>query len=183
MKLMRVGILGIFLLLSSLACGLFGNTTPNVAPTVTLVPLVPTVPPSLPTQGANTQVFTISENELNQQLNQNLQNAPLSNVVLDFHAGNTANVRATLRVNELTLQPNLSIRIAVSNGRITIDVTDVNVGGFGVPRSMIEPQIQQVKEMAEREFNSLLAKMEGSTGLKLQAVSTTENELRLYFAP
>lgn len=185
MRVIQLGAAGIFLLFA-LGCGFLSQAPPKptspqnaiVAPTAppTLAPLPPTVP------GA--QTFALAESDLNQLLNQNLPpGGEVSNVVLDLHAGNTANVSATLRLNSLSLQPNALLRATVADNRIAIEVTQVRVGGFGVPSSMIEPQIAELKNMAERELNSQLAKLEANTGLELQALETTENEMRLYFAP
>lgn len=194
MKVLQVGVLGIVLGLGILACGMFsGVSGSNPSPTLTNVDVVPTVTAlpiptrkSLPTQASipNSQAFTLSESDLNQQLTRNLpQDGTVSNVHLDLHEGNTANVSATVRVNSLTLQPDASVQVVVTDGRIAIDVLQVNVGGFGVPRSMIEPQIADLKTMAETELNKQLATLETNSGLKLRAITTTEDSMTLYFAP
>ena len=69
----------------------------------------------------------------------------------------------------------------VENGQIVVHVQNVNVGGFGVPGSLIEPQINQMKQNAETNLNTQLEKFTASSGLKLQALSTTENSLSLFF--
>jgi hypothetical protein len=100
-----------------------------------------------------------------------------------LHANNLANVSATVQVNSLVrVTPNISLQLGVANGRIVINVLQVNVGGFGVPSSMIEPQIQQLKQNAEDDLNTQLAVLQNATGLKLQTLSTTENSLTLEFA-
>lgn len=187
MKWMQVGVLGICLLFGALGCGLLSETT-TTSPTPTrIVIAAPTLPPTAvlvqPTS-PGAQTVSISESDLNQQLNQNLPpGGEVSNVFLDLHEGNTASVRATIRVNSLTLQPNALLAASVVNNRVSIDVTQVSVGGFGVPSSVIEPQIANLKNMAERELNSQLATLEANTGFKLQSIVTTENEMILYFAP
>ena len=188
MRVVQSGMLGILLLLGALGCGfLSGTTTTNPTPTQIVI-VAPTVPPPtstpVPPTKPNAQSVTISETDLNQQLNQNLpQGSEVSNVFLDLHPGNTASVRATIRLNSLTLQPNASLKASVVNNRVSIEVTQVSVGGFGVPSSMIEPQIANLKSMAERELNSQLAKLEAETGYKLQSISTTETGMTLNFAP
>lgn len=190
MKWFQAGMLGIALLIGALGCGMLSDSASNPTPTtvILVVPTVPpppppTLPPPLPTvPGA--QVVTVTESDLNQQLNQNLPpDGQVSNVFLDLHPGNTGNVSATLRLNSLTLQPNASLQVAVVNHRIAIDVTQVRVGGFGVPSSMIEPQVANLKSLAERELNSQLASVEANTGFKLQSISTTETGMSLTFAP
>lgn len=187
MKILRVLVVGMALWFGALGCGIFSEATMKPTPT-RIVVVAPTVPPPTPapiqptTPGS--QTVTISESDLNQQMNQNLPpGGEISNVVLDLHDGNTASVRATLRLNSLTLQPNASLKASVANNRVSIEVTQVSVSGFGVPSSMIEPQIANLKNLAERELNSQLAKLEAETGYKLQTIQTTENEMLLYFAP
>lgn len=187
MKILRVLVVGMALWFGALGCGIFSEATTNPTPTriVLVAPteLPPTALPIQPTTPGG-QTVTISESDLNQQMNQNLPpGSEVSNVFLDLHPGNTANVRATLRLNSLTLQPNASLKASVVNNRVSIEVTQVSVGGFGVPSSMIEPQIANLKNMAERELNSQLAQLEAETGYKLQAISTTETGMTLNFAP
>lgn len=188
MKGMSMYVLGVLLLVGALGCGLLSGAIESNPPPTAAIVAVPTLPPhtfapvapTLP----NAQSVSISESDLNQQLNQNLPpGGEVSNVFLDLHDGNTASVRATLRLNSLTLQPSAALTAAVVNHRIAIEVTKVSVGGFGVPSSMIEPQIANLKNIAERELNSQLALVEANTGFKLQSIRTTENEIILYFAP
>lgn len=191
MKWFQAGMLGTAVLIGTLGCGMLSGSASNPTPT-TVILAVPTIPPPSPpptlppppvtVPGA--QVVTVTEGDLNQQLNQNLPpDAHVSNVFLDLHPGNTGNVSATLRLNSLTLQPNASLQVAVVNNRVVINVTQVRVGGFGVPSSMIEPQVANLKSLAERELNSQLAGVEANTGFKLQSISTTETDMRLTFAP
>ncbi len=130
-------------------------------------------------------VVTVSERYLNRQLTQNMpQSGQVSNVFLDLHAGQLANVSATVQVNSLlTLQPNATVQFGVADGRIQITVQKVEVGGFGVPSSFVEPQIAELETNAETKLNQQLAELEKTTGLKLSSLSTTENSLTLHFAP
>ncbi len=184
MRVKQFGWLGIFLLFT-LGCGFFAQAPPpNAAPT-RMVVVAPTLPPApVPPTVPGAQTVALGERDLNQLLNQNLPpGGEVSNVVLDLHAGNTASISAALRLNSLTLQPRATLYATVADNRIAIEVTQVRVGGFGVPSSMIEPQIAQLKNMAERELNSQLAKLQAQTGYKLQTLTTTENEMILHFAP
>lgn len=187
MRTSQTGLLGIILIVGALGCGIFSDAATAVPTPTRLVSIAPTNPPptraSLAPTAPNAQSVSISESDLNQQLNQNLPpGGQVSNVFLDLHAENTASISATIQLNSITLQPTASLQAAVVNHRIAITVTRVRVGGFGVPSSMIEPQIADLKNMAERELNAQLEKLEQTTGFKLQAITTTENELRLYFA-
>lgn len=195
MRLVIVIVIGVLVLLclggAGIVAGMFLASS-TASPTEVMVepsplPLPTQAAQPIPTQPPvnNEQVFTITESDLNQQLTQNMPpDGEATNVRLDLHEGNTANVSATLRVNSsLTLQPNALIRFGVANGRVTMDVVQVKVGGFGVPSSMIEPQINALKTNAENELNKQLTAYQDSTGMKLQAVSTTEDSLTLQFAP
>ncbi len=126
---------------------------------------------------------TLSERYLNQQLARGVaQDAQVSNTQMDLHANNLANISATVQVNSLLrVTPNISLQLGTANGRIVINVLQVNVGGFGVPSSLIEPQIQQLKQNTENDLNGQLIVLQNSTGLKLQTLSTTENSLTLEF--
>ncbi len=188
MKIVKMVALGIVALLGVLGCSVFSGVAENPAPT-RIVIVEPTVTPlplptTMPTPAPNAQVFTVTESDLNQQLGQNLpSDGQVSNVFLDLHPGNVANVSATLRLNSLTLQPNAAIKVNVANNRISIDVTQVSVSGLGVPGSMIQPQIDNLKALAENQLNRQLETLEQNTGFKLQSVNTTEDSLTLYFAP
>ncbi len=128
---------------------------------------------------------TLSERFLNKQIIKGIPNTgEISNAQLDLHAGDLADVTATVQVNRLlTVQPKISVKLAVQNGRIVIEVQRVDVGGIGIPDSLIQAQVAQLKQTAEEELNKQFAELEKSTGLKLHSLSTTENSLTLYFAP
>ncbi len=138
-----------------------------------------------PTAADNSDmVITLSERYLNQNIAQGIpQGGQVSNVQLDLHPGNTADLHATLKLNTfVTLQPKLALQLGIANGLVTIDVTSVDVGGFGVPSSLIQPQIDSFKAMASAQLNAQLTAMSQSTGLKLQSLTTTENSLTVSFA-
>lgn len=129
-------------------------------------------------------VVTLSERFLNRKIVEGMpQGGEVSNPQIDIHANALADFTATVRTGFLTVTPRASVQLSVKNGRIVIDVLKVDVGGFGVPSSMIQPQIDELKATAETELNQQFADLEKSTGLKLQSLSTTENSLTLYFAP
>jgi hypothetical protein len=150
-----------------------------------------TVQSSPPLQPASAQstdgadmIVTLSERFLNRKIVEGMpQGDEISNPQIDLHADALADFTATVRSGFLTVTPRASVRLAVQNGRIVIDVLNVDVGGFGVPSSMIQPQIDQLKATAETELNKQFADLEKTTGLKLHSLTTTENSLTLYFAP
>lgn len=127
--------------------------------------------------------LTLSERYLNKQLTQGLpRDGAVQNADLDIRANNLAELLATVEVNtSLTVKPKLSLALSVQNGRMVIDVKKIDVGGFNVPQSWIEPQIAELKETTEKEFNRQFAELEKSTGLKLLSLSTTKDTLTLRF--
>lgn len=127
--------------------------------------------------------LTVSERYLNRQLSQGLpQDGAVQDTRLDLHANNLADVLATVEVNSsLTVRPKLSLALSIQNGRMVINVQQIDVGGFDVPQSWIEPQIAALKQTTEREFNRQFTDLEKSSGLKLLSLSTSENTLTLHF--
>jgi hypothetical protein len=154
--------------------------------TLTTVHAIPPLQP-LPAQAtdSNDLTVTVSERYLNREIAGSMSaGSGVSNVQLDVHSGSLADVSATVQVNSfLTLRPTATILVNVVNGRVRLDVQKVEIGGFGLPSSMVDPQIADFKQSAEGEINGQLASLEATSGLKLQSLSTTENSLTLSFAP
>lgn len=179
--LVVVGIVVVALLCGGVfLSGLFPGATPAPQTSVESSPLQP-----LPAQAPETadMTVTLSERYFNTQLAQGLpQGGQVANAQIDLHANNQANVTATIQLNSaVRLTPDAAVQLNVQNGRIVFDVTKVDVGGFGVPNSLIEPQIAQLKQTAENQLNTQLAELERSMGLTLESMSTTENSLTLFF--
>ena len=172
--------------MGSIGGALVTGLVPGLPTTQTTVSAVPALQP-LPAQVTDNadMVITFSERFLNANLAQGIPTGgQVSNVQLDLHSGETADLHATVVINAfLTVQPKLALKLAVANGQVTIDVVSVDVGGFGLPSSLIQPEIDSFKSTAQTQLNQQLVLMAQTTGLKLQSVSTTENSLTLYFAP
>lgn len=152
--------------------------------TQTIVQAVPPLKPAVaqPASGADMTV-TLSEPYLNRQISKGMPTGgEVSNPQIDVHGGSLADVTATVKTGFLTITPKASVQLAVLNGRVVVNILKVDVGGFGVPSSLIEPQIAQLKQNAEASINDQLAVIQTSMGLKLESLSTTENSLSLYFS-
>lgn len=153
--------------------------------TATSVQAVPPLQP-LPTEATDNadMVVTLSERYLNRQLLEGLgQGGEVSNVQLDLHAGQAADVTAQVRMNSsITLRPKAALKLTVNNGRVGISVQKVDVGGVGVPNNIIEPQIAELQRTAETELNRQLGSLQQNSGLRLSALASTENSLILYFS-
>ena len=130
-------------------------------------------------------IITLSERFMNQQMTAGMtQGGGVENPQLDLHDGGAANFTGTVPVNALfKANINASLQFSVQNGSIVLDITNVDVGGFGVPSSLIQPQVDQIKSTAETQLNQQFSNLTASTGLHLQSLTTTENSLTLYFAP
>jgi hypothetical protein len=129
-------------------------------------------------------VVTLSERFLNRKVVEGMpQDGEVSNPQIDLHTNSLADFGATVKTSFLTVTPQASVQLSVKNGRVVIDVLKVDVGGLGVPSSMIQPEIDRLKATAESELNKQFADLDKTTGLKLYSLSTTENSLTLYFAP
>lgn len=126
--------------------------------------------------------ITLSERFLNKRIGSALPTGgQVSNVQLDLQAGETALVSATLRTGFLNVNLRATMKLAAQNGRIVIDIGQVDAGGFGVPSSLIEPQVAELKRTAETELNKQFAEMEKTQGVKLRTLTTTDNSLTLFF--
>ena len=184
MRAVGTVVLGIFAFIGIVACALGANAV--VAPTATPqinvqgAPLQPA--PAQATDNADMTV-TLSERYMNNNIARGLaQGGSVESAQLDIQSNAVVVIDAVMQVNsQLRLSPRVTTQLTAENGRIVVNVQNVNVGGFGVPSSLIEPQINQMKQNAETNLNTQLEKFTASSGLKLQALSTTENSLSLFF--
>jgi hypothetical protein len=60
---------------------------------------------------------------------------------------------------------------------MTLIVDNVDVGGFTIPRSAIDPQVTQFTRNAETQLNRELTRILANTGLHLSSVEATEDTL------
>ena len=185
MRRVIVAVLGIFVVIGIVACALGANVV--VAPTATPRIVVQSAPslqpaPSQATDNADMTV-TLSERYMNKNIARGLaQGGQVQSAQLDIQSNAVVVIDAVVQVNpQLRLSPRVTTQLTVENGRIVVNVQKVDVGGFGVPSNLIEPQINQMKQNAETNLNTQLANFTASSGLKLQALSTTENSLSLFF--
>lgn len=127
--------------------------------------------------------ITLSERYLNQQLRVGVPaGGQISNAALDIHPGQVADLSANVQVNSfLNLPVTVNTLFTLANGRVTITVQSVKIGGFGVPNSLVEDQIATLKTNGEAEINRQLAYMEANAGLTMTGLSSTEDSLTLSF--
>jgi hypothetical protein len=183
-KALLVVIVGIFTFLCvggvALATGVM--QLPSTALQTNIQASPPLQPLNAQVANAPDMTVTLSERYMNLQMTKSMTNSAESNPQIDLHANNLADVSSTVRAGFLTVRPKASVSFAVQNGRVVISVLRVDVGGFGVPSSLIEPQINSLKQNAETELNKQFANLQTTSGLKLQSLSTTENSLTLNFS-
>jgi hypothetical protein len=69
------------------------------------------------------------------------------------------------------------VQFSVAGGKIKLTILDVNVGGLGVPRSLVEASLVQAEKEAENQANQAISKSLAGTGLKVTGVSATDTSL------
>ncbi len=92
-------------------------------------------------------------------------------------------VRVALSVlgRDLVLYPDALIELTVVDGRIQLAVVGVNLFGVNIPPALIQQQLGELVQGPEREANGAVQEVTTKTGLKLRALSLTENSLVLTF--
>ncbi|HZQ07674.1 MAG TPA: hypothetical protein VFD70_13915 [Anaerolineae bacterium] len=184
MKFVLGTMLAIVMLLGAGGAAVLAGVIPVTRATTTVQAVPPLQPLDAQTTSAD-MIVTLSERFMNQQLTVGIPpNGQVQSAQLDLHAGNTADFTATIQVNSfISANVKANVLFSVVNGRIVINIYNVSVGGFGVPASLIQPQINQIQATAEAQLNQQFANVQANTGLQLQTISTTENSITLSFAP
>lgn len=190
MKFILGIILGIVIVLGIAgAVVLFGLVPVSRTPTVTAFQgsvVSPSALQPLAQQSSDTSdmVITLSERFMNQQMVKGAgSGGQVENPQLDLHDNGAANFTGNVQVNALIKVPiNAALQFSVQNGSVVIDIGNVSVGGFGVPSSLIQPQIEQVKSAAETQLNQQFGNLTATTGLHLESLTTNESSLTLYFS-
>lgn len=142
----------------------------------------PLQPDTAQTPVASDMTITLSERFMGSQIALSMPpGGEVSNPQIDLHANGLADFTGLVKTGFLTFTPKASVRFSVVKGRIVIDILQINVGGFGIPTSLIEPQIAQLKQTGEIALNQQFAAMQTNAGLTLQSLTTTENSVTLNF--
>jgi hypothetical protein len=127
---------------------------------------------------------TIQEALLNIQIGAGVpEGGQISNPSINLLPDNLAELTANVNTGLIVVKPKATLKLSAQDGRIVIDVLNIDVGGVALPSNVIEPQIAVIKRDAEDRLNQQFSELEKSTGLKLQSIRTTDNELILRFAP
>jgi hypothetical protein len=183
MKIFTLSLLA-FLTIAACGIGLTAAPTSTPPPQVAAPTFVSGTAAPKPTINPQMTEVTIQETLLNAQIGAGVpEGGQISNPRVDLHPDNLADLTANVNTGLIVLQPQVTIKLSAQDGRIVIDVLNIDVGGLGVPTALIEPQIVEIKRNAEDQLNRQFAELERTTGNKLQSITSTENELILRFAP
>ncbi len=95
----------------------------------------------------------------------------------------SVSVRVALSVlgRDLVLYPDALVELTVVDGHIQLAVVGVNLFGVNIPPALIQQQLGELVQGPEREANGAVQEVTNKTGLKLNALSLTENSLVLTF--
>lgn len=109
----------------------------------------------------------------------------LNDATLDVQTGQRAKFYAQLTVTAwnfpVQLRPIADMLFGLSDGRVKISVTGVQLAGFNVPRALVDRFVTQVVEASETKLNHSLMQLQQDTGVQLASIETTEDLLILKF--
>ena len=114
------------------------------------------------------QIF-IDQAYVSKIVNNEIHNEPnFSNAVVDLQPPNLALITLDVRINPLiTLRPK------------QIQITEINLGGYSIPLSLVQGPLNDLTQMMQDRINSLTEAMQQQTGLELRRVSATDMDLVL----
>lgn len=109
----------------------------------------------------------------------------LNDAALDVQTGQRARFYAQLTVTAwnfpVPLRPIADMAFGLQNGRVKITVTGVQLGGFNVPRALVDRFVSEVVNASEAKLNHSLMQLQQDTGVHLVNIETTEDLLILKF--
>ena len=109
----------------------------------------------------------------------------LNDATLDVQTGQRARFYAQLTLTAwsfpVQLRPIADMAFGLQDGRVKITVTGVQLGGFNVPRALVDRFVTQVVETSEAKLNHSLMQLQQDTGVQLAAIETTEDLFILKF--
>lgn len=109
----------------------------------------------------------------------------LNDAMLDVQTGQRARFYAQLTVTAwnfpVPLRPIADMAFGLQDGRVKITVTGVQLGGFNVPRALVDRFVSEVVNASEAKLNHSLLQLQQDTGVQLANIETTEDLLILKF--
>lgn len=185
----RIGFVAAMMLaaLSLMGCSLIATPAPTATPVI--------VPPPAPGNDPNAPDLRVSiaEKYAQKEMLASLQaDKTLQKPVLDFQPGNRIRASATvvtpvprevpvLGGQTITVRPTIVLTFQVVSNRMVVAIESVDLGGLALPRSVVEPQLEQIRKEIESQANQTIQRAVAGTNLKLVAGSTTEDSLVVDF--
>jgi hypothetical protein len=126
------------------------------------------------------QIF-IDQAYVSKIVNNEIHNEPnFSNAVVDLQPPNLALITLDVRINPLiTLRHTVTLAFEASDNRVQIQITEINLGGYSIPLSLVQGPLNDLTQMMQDRINSLTEAMQQQTGLELRRVSATDMDLVL----
>lgn len=164
--------------------------------------IAPPLAPPQSFEGEPAVTVLMIESFLNQQLREALaaetvaevtnsaQKAPrvkikLNDATLDVQAGQHARFYAQLTATAwnlpVQLRPIADMVFGLQDGRVKINVTQVQLGGVRVPHALVDHFVSQVVAAAETKLNHSLTQLQRDTRAQLTRIETTEDLMILKF--
>jgi hypothetical protein len=128
----------------------------------------------------------IGEKYVNSQMLVALRNDPaLQDPTIDMLPPNRARGTATVNLKilgtTLSLRPGVLMHFDVANGRATMTVDSIDLGGLSVPTNAIQNDIERIQKVAEDQINVDIQNAIRGTNLKLSGISATDDSLVIDF--
>ncbi len=105
----------------------------------------------------------------------------LEEPVFDLVPGGLARVTATVNADaygiEAVLRPTISLRLSAADGEIQVEVEGVSLGDVQFPLDEIEEQLAEVEATISTQLASALQQVTEATGLRVQDLVVTEQQL------
>jgi hypothetical protein len=175
-------VLGLFLsliLFGSAALVSAQQSTPTPAARLQATP----APTQLPEVEPAIKVI-IQETYIQERLEKEMEiNPAYSDPEIDFRAPDLALISFTTRVNTfLKLRPTATVQFSVEDEEVVVEVVKIDINGMNVPRSLIEGQIDELREEIQLELNNLTGSLT-EADLELVDISATEDALVVSLEP
>jgi hypothetical protein len=126
----------------------------------------------------------IQETYIQERLEKEMEiNPAYSDPEIDFRAPDLALISFTTRVNTfLKLRPTATVQFSVEDEEVVVEVVKIDINGMNVPRSLIEGQIDELREEIQLELNNLTGSLT-EADLELVDISATEDALVVGLEP
>jgi uncharacterized protein YpmS len=143
--------------------------------------LVP-MPPSPSISDADLTI-TIRQQYLNDHLRAGLaaRGMNASDLAVILHAQNRAEATMTTALSALgqsiTVHPHALFHFGLTNGKITLEIDQVDVSGLAIPQDIVNQQMGTLRQYAEDQLNSEMKRMLANSGLRVVGIQTAEGSL------